>query len=334
MLTAWTMAAAIVLSAPFAQQAFSAIDRRWPSDSERIILAATVVPASLALAAALWRIRENRWPRYALLALGLGIAYGYYRAMQPIFTETFHFIEYGILAVLFYRAWHGVGDWSVLALPLLAASIAGAVDEWYQWFIPIRAGEIRDVGINCLAAGCGLLFAAGVWPPPLAPLRNGSPVRLGWWAGAALLVLAVFFHTVHMGHDVTDEEIGIFRSRFTRAELLDASRDRAVRWRRSPPLAQRRVSREDQYLSEGLWHVGRRDGFWEAGDPDRAWRENRILEKFYLPVLDSPTHADPRGHRWPDAQREDAAGRLAADPPEPVVTTEFTYPLYTWTDLF
>jgi hypothetical protein len=254
--------------------------------------------------------------------------------MQPIFTETFHFIEYGILAALFYRAWHGVGDWSVLALPLLAATITGAVDEWYQWFIPIRAGEMRDVGINCLAAGCGLLFAAGVWPPPLAPLRNGSPVRLGWWAGAALLVFAVFFHTVHMGHDVTDEEIGIFRSRFTRAELLDASRNRGIRWRTNPPLAQRRVSREDQYLSEGLWHVSRRDGFWEAGDTDRAWRENRILEKFYLPVLDSPTHADQRGHRWPDAQREDAARRLAADPPEPAMTTEFAYPLYTWTDLF
>ena len=108
----------------------------------------------------------------------------------------------------------------------------------------------------------------------------------------------------------------------------------AVRWRRRPPLAQRRVSREDQYLSEGLWHVGRRDGFWEAGDTDRAWRENRILETFYLPVLDSPPLADPRGHRWPDAQREDAARRLAADAPEPVVSTEFTYPLYTWTDLF
>ena len=325
---------AIVLSAPFAQQAFSAIDTRWPSHSERIILAATVVPASLALAAALWRIRENRWPRYVLLATGLAIAYGYYRVMQPIFTETFHFIEYGVLAALFYRAWDRVGDWSVLVLPLLASSTAGAADEWFQWFIPIRAGEARDVGINCLAAGCGLLFAAGVWPPPLAPLRKGSPARLARWAGAALLVFAAFFYIVHMGHDVADGEIGTFRSRFTRAELLNASRDRADRWRSSPPLVQRRVSREDQYLSEGLWHVGRRDEFWEAGDIERAWRENRILETFYLPVLDSPTHADPRGHRWPDAQREDAASRLPAAMAVPVVSREFISPLYTWTDVF
>jgi hypothetical protein len=328
------MAAAIVLSAPFAQQAFSAIDTRWPNHSETIVLAATVVPASAAFAAAVWRIRGGRWWRYALLVLGLGLGVAYYRAMQPIFTETFHFIEYGVLAALFYRAWYRVGDWSVAVLPLLAASIVGSADEWYQWFIPIRVGDARDVGINGFAAVCGLLFMAGVRPPPGAPLRGRSRVRLGLWAAAAVAAFAVFFHTIHMGHDVADPEIGSFRSRFTREELLGAVRDRASRWQRNPPVTQRRVSREDHYLSEGLWHVGRRDEFLEAGETDRAWRENRILETFYLPVLDSPTHADPRGHRWPDAQREDAARRLAADAPEPVVSTEFAYPLYTWTDLF
>ena len=328
------MAAAIVLSAPFAQQAFGAIDAWWPNHSETIILAATVVPASIAFVVAVWRIRENRWWRYALLVLALGIGVVYVRTMQPIFTETFHFIEYGVLAALFYRAWYRVGDWSVLALPILASSIAGSVDEWYQWLIPIRAGEARDIGINCLAAVAGLLFAAGVRPPPLAPLGDGSPARLGRWAAAAVVVFALFFHTVHIGHDVVDGEIGSFRSRFTRVELLDAARDRAVRWRSSPPVAQRRVSLEDHYLTEGLWHVGRRDEFWSAGDIESAWRENRILEKFYAPVLETATYADTRGHRWPAAQREDAARRLASNVPEPRVSAEFAYPLYVWTDFF
>ena len=328
------MAAAIVLSASFAQQAFSAIDTRWPSYSERIILAATVVPASLAFVVALWQIRRNRWWRYTLVLLGAGVGVVYYRAMQPIFTETFHFIEYGVLAALFYRAWHRVGDWSVVLLPALASSVVGSADEWYQWFIPIRAGDVLDVGINCLGAMGGLLFAAGVWPPPLAGLRNGSSARLGRWAIAAVAAFAVFFHTVHMGHDVVDAEVGSFRSRFTRSELIEASRDRAVRWRSNPPIVQQRVSREDQFLSEGLWHVAQRDGFWEAGDTAVAWRENRILEMFYTPVLESPTYADPRGHRWPEAQRDDAAGRLAANPPAPVVSAEFAYPLYTWADFF
>jgi hypothetical protein len=328
------MAAAIVLSAPFAQQAFGAIDARWPNQSETIILAATVVPASIAFVVAMWRIQQNRWRRYALLVLGVGIGVVYYRTMQPIFIETFHFIEYGVLAALFYRAWHRVADWSVLALPILASSIAGSADEWYQWFIPIRAGEARDVGINCLAAVAGVLFAAGVRPPLLAPLRDGSPARLGRWAATAIVVFAVFFHTVHIGHDVVDAEIGSFRSRFTRAELRDAARDRAVRWRRSPPVLQRRVSREDQYLTEGLWHVRRRDEFWTAGEIESAWRENRILETFYAPVLETTTYADPRGHRWPAAQREDAAERVASNLPVPRVSAEFAYPLYVWPDLF
>jgi hypothetical protein len=328
------MAAAIVLSAPFAQQAFGAIDGRWPDHSETIILAATVVPASIAFVAAVWRIRENRWWRYALLVVGLAIGVVFYRTMEPIFTETFHFIEYGVLAALFYRGWHRVGDWSILALPLLASSIAGSADEWYQWFIPIRAGEARDVGINCLAALSGLLFAAGVSPPSLAPLRDRSRARLARWTVAAAVVFAVFFHTIHIGHDVVDPEIGSFRSRFTRGELLDAARDRTSRWRSSPPIVLRRVSREDQYLTEGLWHVGRRDQFWDAGDIEGAWRENRILEKFYAPVLESSTYAGLRGHRWPDVQRDDAASRLTGDPSVRAVSTEFAYPLYVWTDLF
>ena len=328
------MAAAIVLSAPFAQQAFSAIERWWPAHTESIILAAAVLPASVAFAAAVWRIRDNRWRRYALVVLGMGIALAYYYVAQPLFTETFHFIEFGVLAALFYRAWCGTGDWSMVVLPLLAASIAGTVDEWYQWFIPIRAGEARDVGINCFAALCGLLVAAGVRPPSLAPLRFGSRKRLIRWTAASAVVFAVFLHIVHSGHDVVDSEIGSFRSRWSRTELLEAGRDRARRWHTNPPLILQRVSREDHYLTEGLWHAGRRNRFWASGDVKGAWRENRILEKFYGPVLEFPTYADPGGHRWPAAQREDAATRLVNDPPVPIESADYAYPLYVAPNFF
>ena len=66
---------------------------------------------------------------------------------------------------------------------------------------------------------------------------------------------------------------------------------------------QRRLGREDHYLTEGLWHVQRRNQAWDSADAAAAWRENRILEKFYAPVLDTPTYAGPTGHRWPAAQR-------------------------------
>ena len=335
MFLAVAASAVVILSAPFAQQAFSALDEGWPEYSETIVIGATVVPVSLALLFALWRIRQNRWRRYLLLALGLGVGVTYVRVSQPIFTETFHFLEYGALAALLYRAWLPRADRSTLILPLLACAIVGTLDEWFQWFIPIRAGEARDVGINVLAAGCGLLFAVGVRPPGAggAGRRPGARTRIVTWAAAAMLTFALFFQTVHVGHDVGDPEIGSFRSRYTATQLAGAARDRAERWPSRPPVAQRRLSREDHYLSEGLWHVGRRDQAWESGDMAMAWRENRILELFYAPILATPTYADAAGHRWPAAQRDQVAAAAAALS-RPHASDAYPYPLYVWPTLF
>ena len=46
----------------------------------------------------------------------------------------------------------------------------------------------------------------------------------------------------------------------------------------------RRLSREDQYLDEGLWHIRERNRRWEAGDYDVAFLENEILERYFAPV--------------------------------------------------
>jgi hypothetical protein len=148
-----------------------------------------------------------------------------------------------------------------------------------------------------------------------------------------VVLFALFFLTVHVGHEVQDAEIGAFRSRYTAAELAALARARAERWRDQPPLAQRRLSREDQYLSEGLWHVQRRNQAWSAGDVATAWRENRILEKFYAPILDARTYGSASGHRWPAEQRAEAASRPGVDR-GPSVSDAYPYPLYVWPGLF
>jgi hypothetical protein len=91
----------------------------------------------------------------------------------------------------------------------------------------------------------------------------------------------------------------------------------------------RRLSREDQYLTEGLWHVQRRNQASSAGDMAEAWRENRILERFYAPILEAPTYADPSGHRWSAEQRAEAAGRPGVDR-APSASDAYPYPLYVW----
>ncbi len=40
-----------------------------------------------------------------------------------------------------------------------------------------------------------------------------------------------------------------------------------------------------------------------------AWSENRILEKYYAPVLDTPSYISKTGLRWPAEQRADAEQR-------------------------
>ena len=219
----------------------------------------------------------------------------------------------------------------MIVLPLLAGVIVGTLDEWFQWFIPIRAGEARDVILDIAATACGLLFALSVEPPRWVglSLQRRSVWRVAACAGVAVAVFAFFILSVHVGYDVRDPRIGTFRARYTAAELAELSRNRAERWAVEPPVVLRRLSREDQYLSEGLWHVQRRNAAWDAGELATAWRENLILETFYAPVLDTPTSEGSEGHRWPPDQRADVEQRPGLDR-GPVVSDAYRYPLLVW----
>ena len=331
LVVALAAAATVILSAPFVQQAFTAASNAWAPYFRAVGMAATALPVGIALLVAAVRIRDRRPARYLALASSLAIATTYILIDALGFAETFHFVEYGLLAWLFYRALRTRDDGSLILLPLLAGVMVGTLDEWFQWFIPIRAGEARDIVLNGVASGCGLLFAIAIDPPagPVAALRRESAVRVHRCGGAAVALFGLFFLTVHVGHDVHDAEIGAFRSRYTAAELAVLARDRAERWRARPPLVQRRLSREDQYLTEGLWHVQRRNRALSGGDVADAWRENRILEQFYAPILEVPTYADPLGHRWSAAQRAELAQRPGLDR-APSVSDAYPYPLYAW----
>jgi hypothetical protein len=170
------------------------------------------------------------------------------------------------------------------------------VDEWTQWFVPGRTGEIRDVAINGIAITCGLLLARAL-DLGVGPRRDGRLWHLGAGAAVVLLVVAGFFASAHLGHELRDDETGPFMSYQTREGLAALSAAHARAWGDRGPSPQGQFSREDQYLSEALWHVRRRNDAMDDGDLTAAWRENRILEKYFAPVLRitkadrSPLHA-------------------------------------------
>jgi hypothetical protein len=309
----------LVLAAPFIGQLRAKLQDWFPDQYRAIILIAVFGSIAVAIAAAAIKIRDRRVLRYGCIvaALSLGTSYALLsRTGDPAVdaVERFHFVEYGLIALLFYRAWRYVGDGSLLILPVLAALFVGIAEEWLQWFVPGRVGELRDVLLNLWAIGCGVLFAVGLDPPARVSLRltPSSWRRVKQLGAAAMVAFAVFLQCVHLGFEIDDPKTGVFRSTYDRDTLVELARDRTERWRSDPPLTWSRLSREDQYLTEGITHVRRRNLCWGEQDFTCAWHENLILEQYFAPVLDTPTYISETPHRWPSEQRGDLARRQPA----------------------
>jgi VanZ family protein len=329
---------ALVLAAPAIGSARSALRAAFPGTFSRLIEGGLALIVLGAIGVGLARIRTHRALRYGALAAALAIAWVYSAATgsaDPAIraVERVHFVEFGVIAWLFLRVWRDRPDASAIVAPALAALITGIGDEAFQWFLPARVGELADVVLNAVAIGCGLLAGAAITPPANPAGRwTGVSVRLVTRLLAlTILALAGFVHLVHLGHRLDEPGIGVFETRYTADELEALGRVRAETWRRDPPLVRPpRFSREDQYMTEGLQHVQARNDAWDHGDPLTAWRENRILERFFAPVLDTPSYVARDGHRWSAAHRADAERRIAGRDAAPFSSRAFPYPIFTW----
>jgi hypothetical protein len=323
----------ITVGAPYTGQIRGAIQDALPGQYRIIIGGIVMAVVAGAVLTALLRIREQRLSRYGLLALavGIGATYAFLTATGNAnvdVVERFHLVEYGVLTWLYYRVWNIHGDLTSLVFPALAAFMVGVFDEGLQWLVPARVGELHDVLLNGVSIACGLVFSLGLEPLVGERWRPGRRGRraLALFAAAAIVMLAAFFHAVHLGYDIKDPQTGEFLSRYSANELLEASRDRAARWKVDPPRELRRTSIEDHYLAEGVWHVQRRN---EVEDPQRVWHENLILEKYFAPVLEFPTYSTGSGAKWPAEQRANAEA-AAAKHAGAYRSTANPYPIYTW----
>jgi hypothetical protein len=319
-LLAIAASAVVILSAPFIRDIRDWVRGQFPGHFVLVVGSAVALAIVAALIFALMRIRDRRGLRYGAIAaaLILGGSYSIWNAQgiaEVDAVEQFHFVEYGLITLLFYRAARPLGDASVFVLPVLAGLVVGTLEEWLQWYIPGRIGDMRDVFLNGAAIVSGLLFSVGLDPAErMSPLFHYRSLRrVGVAAVITIVVFTAFVHTVHLGTEIADADAGRFRTRYDAATLAAIGRDRLGEWKAHPPIARPlRLTREDQYMSEGLLHVQLRNRQWTAGNVAAAWQENLILEKYYAPVLDTPSYISKTGHRWPDAQRADAQQRAAS----------------------
>jgi VanZ family protein len=330
----------IVFGAPYVGDIRGALQSSAPEHYRLIIglIVATAVAGALVAAAATLRRSHQGpaisathpgypgWLRYALLAAAAAIGVVYALTVSTgnpdvDLVEAFHFVQYGLVTFLFYRASRRRTDVGAVVVPACASLLVGVADEWMQWFVPGRVGELHDVWLNAVAIVCGVLVSVAVHPPAslALPTQRSSRVALAAAAGVLILAGAGFVDRVHLGYEIADEQIGVFRSRSDARMLRAAAGERPARWRQTPP-PQRGFAREDHYLSEGLWHVQRRNTAITDGDAATAWAENLILEKYYAPVLD-------RGSRLSPGERSDIERRV------PTVSASFVssaqpYPIY------
>ena len=137
------------------------------------------------------------------------------------------------------------------------------------------------------------------WPRSAGvALRGLSPAsrrRAAMLSVVVLVAFGGFFQSVHLGYEIGDAEAGVFRSRYTAAELAAVGQERAARWKANPPMTWSRLSQEDQYMTEGWPTCSAAIRCGSAGNVLAARHENLILERYYAPVLDSPSYVSPTG---------------------------------------
>lgn len=135
-------------------------------------------------------VARTQWIWLGVIAVVYGAWILHLRATVP--EEAVHFVQYGILALLLFRAYGPiVGDGTVLVVIVLSGSCLGAVDEIIQWVVPRRVFDLRDIGLN--AASCGLMslgVGLGFRPPILSrAIKPSSFVRVWLWGTITCQIL-------------------------------------------------------------------------------------------------------------------------------------------------
>lgn len=88
------------------------------------------------------------------------------RRVQFAIRKFGHTVEFGVLAVLFWRAFQAqwparAGSRALLYAALVCSILYAVSDEYHQAFYPSREARARDVFIDTAGAAAGLLIARG-----------------------------------------------------------------------------------------------------------------------------------------------------------------------------
>lgn len=310
--TCWV--AAIFATVPIAESIQGAVAERFGRDAFFVLAISIAVAVTAVLL-----VRGRR--SFAMTASRAGvlitIAVLFVAATLRLSTvpeEAIHFVEYGVLGVLVYRALAPDCE-NLLVYPtalMVCASVA-QLDEALQWAMPGRYWELRDVGINITAVSLVLAaIAFGIAPARVSGDGDARSARrlLRASAVAALLLALSMLNTpdriarytsaidslaflanadsamFEYGYYYADAETGRFKSRLPPAELAAADLLRgaevgAILDRYATPQEYADVLRiyspvTDPFVHEVRVHLFRRDRYYERALGYAAGSKDRL----------------------------------------------------------
>lgn len=80
----------------------------------------------------------------------------------PFIDKVLHFIAYGIMGILFYRAYRtlrvGENMRLLILLSVVSATLYGISDEYHQSFVPFREADVMDVVADFFGSACGVFL--------------------------------------------------------------------------------------------------------------------------------------------------------------------------------
>jgi VanZ family protein len=76
--------------------------------------------------------------------------------------KILHFGAYGLLGILFYRAYETLplrdNIKLLMFISITSSTLYGVSDEIHQYFVPLREAEILDAAANLIGSVCGVLL--------------------------------------------------------------------------------------------------------------------------------------------------------------------------------
>ncbi len=185
----------ILLAAPLARIVQEFISRQVGRTSIGFFVLAVLAFVLVAVAVRLFH-RPGRRPLARLIGMAAvaGVFIFFTLKLWPNPEEAVHFLEYGILGFLLFRALrHSFPNVLVYPSAFLAGALVGLADETLQWVLPGRVWDFRDLGFNALAAGLVQIgLAMSIKPAGLdRPADVRSLRRVSGLAAVLLLALGL-----------------------------------------------------------------------------------------------------------------------------------------------